>query len=373
MYQRSLINPADELLRKALAGERLTLEEGVQVFREADLLSLGGVADGLRKRRHSDNVVTFIVDRNINYTNICVSGCRFCAFYRRQGDPEAYLLSFEEIGRKIEETLDLGGTRILMQGGMHPDLKIDYYEEMLRFIKSRYEIEIDSFSPPEIDHIARLSELTIDETLRRLREAGLDGVPGGGAEILVDAVRKKASPNKIGSKRWLEVMAAAQRIGLTTSATMVFGLGESLEQRLTHMTRLREAQDRAERVARPEAHRPAPGFSAFIPWSFQPGNTEMGGESVTGVEYLRTLALARLLLDNFANLQASWVTQGAKMAQVALRFGANDFGNVMIEENVVRAAGVTFRISLEQIVSLIKDAGFKPAQRDARYRILRYF
>lgn len=363
--------PVNELLEKGLAGGRLTPDEGIRLFQQADLLALGKVADERRKALHPEKVVTFIVDRNVNYTNVCVSGCKFCAFYRERGHPEAYLLSFSQLAQKVEETLDLGGTRILMQGGMHPGLTIDYYEEMLRSIKSKYAIEIDAFSPPEIDHIARLSNLTTEETLRRLRLAGLDGLPGGGAEILDDAVRRRVSPNKIGWQRWLEVMAVAQKQGLVTSATMVFGLGETLEQRFAHLERLRTAQDAASRLLRFDQV-PA-GFSAFIPWSFQPQNTALGGETVTGEEYLRTLAVSRLLLDNFLNVQASWVTQGAKMAQVALRCGANDFGNVMIEENVVRAAGVAYRISIEEIVSLIKDAGFRPAQRDSRYRILSYF
>ncbi|MCL5957996.1 MAG: dehypoxanthine futalosine cyclase [Chloroflexi bacterium] len=371
MPRRSISPQANELLQKALAGNRLSADEGIQLFQNADLLFLGKVADERRKKAHPERVVTFIVDRNINYTNVCVSGCKFCAFYRELGHPEAYLLSFSDLAQKVEETLELGGTRILMQGGMHPELTINYYEEMLCSIKSKYAIEIDAFSPPEIDHISRLSHLTTEETLRRLRAAGLDGLPGGGAEILDDAVRRRVSPNKIGWQRWLEVMAVAQKQELVTSATMVFGLGETLKQRFAHLDRLRTAQDAAGAGFQPD--NVTTGFSAFIPWSFQPKNTALGGDTVTGDEYLRTLAVSRLLLDNFPNVQASWVTQGAKLAQVAVRFGANDFGNVMIEENVVRAAGVTYRISLQEIVALIKDAGFQPAQRDSRYRILRYF
>ncbi len=359
---------AHSALLKALGGERVGLPEAMVLYEQADLLSLGRVADSIRERRHPDGTVSFIVDRNINYSNVCVSQCRFCAFWRAESDADSYLLSFDEIGEKIRETLNLGGSRILMQGGLHPSLKLDYYEKMLRFIKENYAIEVDAFSPAEVDHIARLSGLNLPDTLRLLREAGLDGLPGGGAEILDDRVRERVSPNKIKWRRWIEVMREAQRQGLTTTATMVFGMGETVEERLLHLFRLREAQDEA------TSGEPAgPGFIAFIPWSFQPANTALGGDMASGVEYLRMVAVARIVLDNFPNLQASWVTQGPKLAQVALRFGANDFGDVMIEENVVRAAGVTFRISKEEIIATIRDAGFLPAQRNTRYEHLHYF
>lgn len=357
-----------DILLKALNGGRVELPEATALYEQADLLSLGSVADALRERCYPEGIVSFIVDRNINYSNVCVSQCRFCAFWRAESDPESYLLSFEQIGEKIEEALGLGGTRILMQGGLHPSLDLDYYERMLRFIKVNYAIEVDAFSPAEIDHIAKLSGLGVADTLRRLREAGLDGLPGGGAEILDDRVRERVSPNKIKWRRWMDVMREAQRQGLNTTATMVFGMGETVEERLLHLFRLREAQDGALSGGIGSA-----GFIAFIPWSFQPSNTALGGDQATGVEYLRMVALARIVLDNFPNIQASWVTQGPKLAQVALRFGANDFGNVMIEENVVRAAGVTFRISKEEIIEMIKDAGFRPAQRNTKYEHLSYF
>jgi cyclic dehypoxanthinyl futalosine synthase len=368
----SVLTPADtaahQLLDKVLSGGRLDPAEAKLVYEEAELLTLGRVADIMRQRRHPEGIVSFIVDRNINYSNICISQCKFCAFWRDENAPDSYLLSFAEIGEKIRETLELGGTRILMQGGLHPSLGIEYYEEMLRFIKSNYPIEVDAFSPAETDHIARLSGLDVPRVLQRLKAAGLDGLPGGGAEILEDRVREQVSPRKIGWKRWMSVMREAQRQGLATSATMVFGMNETVEDRVMHLIRLREAQDEALSESGASS-----GFIAFIPWSFQPANTVLGGETATGVEYLRMVATARLVLDNFDNIQASWVTQGSKLAQVALRFGANDYGDVMIEENVVRAAGVTFRISKEEMVKIIKDAGFRPAQRDTRYRRLSFF
>ncbi|HWR72348.1 MAG TPA: cyclic dehypoxanthinyl futalosine synthase, partial [Nitrospirota bacterium] len=328
-------------------------------LKHADLLTLGELANNARKRIHPERVVSFIVDRNINYTNICVNKCKFCAFYRNAGSPEAYLLSNEEIFRKIEETLAQGGTQILMQGGVHPDLGIEYFEDLFSSIKSRYTIQIHSLSPAEVSFIAQRAKISIKETLTRLRAAGLDSIPGGGAEILVDRVRKKVSPNKIRWRQWADVMKTAHGLGMLTTATMMFGSLETKKEIVEHLVRLREIQDETR------------GFSAFIPWTYQPGNTELGGKPATAVEYLKTLALSRIMLDNFDNVQASWVTQGAKIAQVALEFGANDFGSTMIEENVVAAAGITFRMTRQEIVDLIKDAGYIPAQRDTGYHILK--
>ena len=346
-------------MKQAASGGRLSPEEGLHLYRHADLLTLGELANTARKRRHPERMVTFIVDRNINYTNICVNRCKFCAFYRDAESPEAYVLTRDEIFRKIEETLAQGGTQVLMQGGVHPDLGLEYFEDLFSAIKSRFAIQIHSLSPAEISYLAKKSKCSIEDTLKKLRASGLDSIPGGGAEILVDRVREAVSPNKIRWRDWADVMKAAHRLGMPTTATMMFGSLETKEEIVQHLVRVREIQDETG------------GFTAFIPWTFQPGNTELGGRAATAVEYLKTLALSRIMLDNFDNIQASWVTQGAKIAQVALEFGANDFGSTMIEENVVAAAGITFRMTRQEIVNLIRDAGYLPAQRDTRYNILK--
>ncbi len=347
-----------KIATKVSKGKRVEPDEGLNLFRNAGLLTLGELANSVRKRLHPERLVTFIVDRNINYTNICVNRCKFCAFYRDADSPEAYILSKEEIFKKIKETLAQGGTQILMQGGVHPDLGIEYFEDLFSSIKSRFTIQIHSLSPAEISFLAQKGALSVLDTLKRLRASGLDSIPGGGAEILVDRVRKKVSPNKIRWRQWAEVMRTAQKIGMPTTATMMFGSLETDKEIIEHMVRLREVQDETG------------GFTAFIPWTYQPGNTELGGRSATAVEYLKVLALSRIMLDNFDNIQASWVTQGAKIAQVALEFGANDFGSTMIEENVVAAAGVSFRMTKQEILNVIRDAGYVPAQRDTRYKIL---
>lgn len=342
----------DQVLRE---GRRLSREEARRIYREADFHWLGYAAHTIRQRKHPENVVTYVVDRNINYSNICVCGCRFCAFFRPPGHPEGYVLQKEVLARKIEETLALGGTQILLQGGHHPDLPLSYYEDMLHFIKERYPVHIHAFSPPEIVFFARREGLDVATVIARLKNAGLNSIPGGGAEILVDVVRRKVSPNKCSAEEWLGVMEEAHRQGLRTTATMMFGHEESWEDRLAHLFALRELQDRTG------------GFTAFIPWTFQPGHTAIERRPETAVSYLRLLALSRLVLDNFDNIQASWVTMGPKVAQTALFFGANDFGSTMIEENVVAAAGVRFRLSLEEIHRLITDAGFVPKQRTMAY------
>lgn len=347
---------------------RITKSAALGLLKESDLLQLGEMADNTRKGMHREGIVTFVVDRNINYTNVCINKCRFCAFYRDADSPDAYRLTKEEIFKKIDETIALGGTQILLQGGLNPELDIDYYIDLLRSIKSRYEINIHGFSPPEIYYLADRRNLTVRETLKILKDAGLDSVPGGGAEILSDRVREILSPRKIKTSLWLKVMEAAHLIGMRTTATMMFGSVEKPEDIIEHMDHIRSLQDRTG------------GFTAFIPWSFQPGNTELVqssefkvSSSATAVEYLRILALSRIYLDNIKNIQASWVTQGLKIAQVALRFGANDFGSTMIEENVVASAGVSYSVSKNDIINAIKLSGFKPAQRNTYYNVIREY
>ncbi|MDD3654583.1 MAG: dehypoxanthine futalosine cyclase [Desulfotomaculaceae bacterium] len=355
------MNDHEFILNKAVQGGRLTYEEGVVLMASPDLLSLGRAADLVRRRVNPGDLVTFIVDRNINYTNVCSCCCRFCAFYRREDDPDAYIISKEDLFQKIEETLAADGTAVMIQGGLHPKLGLDYYLELISSIKERYHIHIHSFSPPEVAYMAQTSGLSLREVLLKLQEAGLDSLPGGGAEILVNRVRRIVSPNKLSWEQWMAVMAEAHQIGLKTTATMVFGHVETYAERVLHMIRVREQQDRTG------------GFTAFIPWSYQPGNTALGGDTATGVDYLKTLALARLMLDNIPNIQTSWVTQGARLAQVALAFGANDFGSAMLEENVVRAAGVNYRVPVTEIVHCIQASGFTAAQRNTGYRVLKKF
>jgi cyclic dehypoxanthinyl futalosine synthase len=344
------------------ADVRLTRREAVALLKGGDLLELGMLADAVRKRLHPEQIVTFVVDRNVNYTNICESKCRFCAFYRDNGAADAYLLAEEEIFAKIRELAEQGGTQLLMQGGLHPALGIEWFEQLFREIKKLFpEIQNHSLSPAEITQIARVSHLTILETLLRLKEAGLDSIPGGGAEILVDRVRQEISPNKIGWEGWAKVMKDAASLGMPTTATMMFGSRETPEEIIEHIFRVRELQEEGG------------SFTAFIPWTYQPGNTELGGTTASGVEYLKVLALARIILDNIPNIQASWVTQGAKLAQVALFFGANDLGGTMLEENVVAAAGCCFRISQSEMIDMIHGAGFRAAQRSTLYRIIEEF
>ncbi len=340
-----------DISEKVLSGQRISAAEALDLLIHADLHRLGFLAQAMRDRLHPEPVVTYIIDRNINYTDICISGCKFCAFYKAPGDEEGYVLSLSELGQKIEETIHQGGTQILLQGGLHPDL-LSFYEEMLRFIKKNFRIHAHGFSPPEIQHFAKISGLSVQEVLVRLIAAGLDSIPGGGAEILVDRVREIASPRKCPTDQWLSVMAEAHRLGLRTTATMMFGHIETMEERIEHLTRIRELQDETN------------GFTAFIPWPFQPRNTALSNlPETSAIAYLRMLALSRIVLDNVANFQASWVTQGPKVAQLSLFFGANDFGSTMIEENVVAATGVTFRLSEQEIRRLIEGAGFTPWQR----------
>src|SRR3990167_9111637 len=314
---------SNKILDKVLNGERLSAEDGERLFESNDIISLGRAAQEISKRKHPDGIVTYIVDRNINYTNICLSKCLFCAFYREKDSPDSYILPKEELSKKIDETIKLGGVQILIQGGLNADLGIDFYEELLQFIKS-LNIHIHGFSPPEIVHISKKSRLSIKDVIRRLKNAGLGSIPGGGAEILVDKIRKKISPNKCTAQEWLNVMESAHNLGLRTTATMMYGHIESYRDRIEHLTKIRELQDKTK------------GFTAFIPWSFQSKNTKLQTLNSFGVDYLKTLSISRLMLDNFDNIQASWVTQGAKVAQLSLLFGANDMGSTMIEENVVK-------------------------------------
>jgi cyclic dehypoxanthinyl futalosine synthase len=355
------------VLDKALEGERISDEDAVVLLRSRDLVAVGRAANEIRNRHSDPDQVTFIVDRNLNYTNVCVTDCDFCAFYRRPGDRrEGYLLPKPVIYKKIEETLAIGGTGLLMQGGHHPDLGIEYYEDLFRSIKARYPIHLHALSPPEVQHVSRRSKLTIPETLSRLRDAGLDSLPGGGAEILVDRVRRIIAPKKTRTAEWLDVMRQAHRLGMSTTATMMYGHVETLEERVEHMRRIRELQD--------ETH----GFRAFISWTFQrDGNRldELVPEETrpTSVDYLLTQAVSRIYLDNVPHIQSSWVTQGMKVGQVALGFGADDMGSVMIEENVVSAAGTTHRTTTDELVHLIRSFGKVPVQRDTLYRQVKVF
>ncbi len=338
----------------------MTPAEAVNLFHSDDLIGIGMAADALRRKLHPEGVVTYIIDRNINYTNFCTEYCSFCAFYRPMGHAEGYVHGIDVILEKIQETLDLGGTGVLMQGGLHPDLKIEWYEEMLGAIKRRFpQIWLHCFSSPEIQNIAEVSGLDLETTIARLRDAGLDSIPGGGAEILHDDVRRRISRLKCTTQEWIDVHLAAHKLGMRTTATMMFGCGETIEQRVEHLEVVRRIQAETG------------GFTAFIPWSFQRENTSLGRvvkEEATGVEYLKTLAISRLYLDDVLNVQSSWVTQGLKTCQVGLRFGGNDVGSIMIEENVVSAAGARHHASEEELRRIIRDAGFIPKQRDTLYR-----
>lgn len=347
-----------DILTRALNNTPLDIQDGVELLECDDLDLLGAAANEMRKNSAGD-LVTFVVDRNINYTNVCSSKCKFCAFYRERDAEDAYVLTIEEIISKVDEAVRLGATQILIQGGLNPDLPIEYYEDMLKCVKNRFKVQMHAFSPPEIVQISKSYGAGIKETISRLCEAGLDSIPGGGAEILDDRVREYISPNKIGWEKWKEVMLAAHSLGVPTTATMVFGHAETLEERVRHIIRIRDMQEKYH------------GFTAFIPWSFQSENTRLSGSS-TGIDYLKMVAVSRILLkDHFRNIQASWVTQGLSVAQVALNFGANDLGGTMIEENVVRAAGVAFHSkSIDEFVHVAKKLGRPVAKRDTLYNIL---
>ena len=349
----------EQLAEKVREGGRLDRAEALELYLSAPTPLLGRLADEVRVRKHPGDIVTYIIDRNVNYTNVCVARCSFCAFYRPVGSSEGYVLGFEEIFRKIDETIALGGGQLLLQGGHNPDLPLEWYEDLFKAVKQKYTaFRLHALSPPEVIHLSRMSRLPVPQVIDRLITAGLDSIPGGGAEILVDRVRKLLNCyGKATADEWLDVMRHAHRAGLRTTATMMYGTVETVEERLEHLLRLRDLQDEMG------------GFTAFIAWSYQPDHTELGGAEATGVEYLRTLATARLVLDNFDNLQASWVTQGGKVGQLSLAFGANDMGSVMIEENVVRAAGAAYCMDEIEIVRNIENAGFIAKRRNMHYEL----
>lgn len=349
-----------DIMERAVAGERLSFDEGLQLLECRDLAALGAAANAVTSRLHPETYRTYNIDRNINYTNICTAVCDFCAFYRGPKSPEGYVLPIEEILDKVKETVEIGGDQILLQGGLHHEFKLEWYEEMLRSVKSEYpQVNIHGFSPPEIYHFTKISKLSLEEVLTRLRDAGLGSLPGGGAEILVDRVRKAITRGKVMTDDWLNVNRVWHQLGGRSTATMMFGHVETLAERIEHLERLRQLQDETS------------GFTAYICWTFQPENTDMADTPTVGsFDYLRTNAVSRLYLDNFANIQSSWVTQGLKIGQMALLNGANDMGSLMIEENVVAEAGTVHLLSLSDIRDAIAELGFEPRQRNVFYELL---
>ena len=349
----------DMIQGKVLDGARISAEEAVRLYRGLTLPELGSLADAVREQKHPERRVTYIIDRNINYTNVCDVYCTFCAFMREERDDDSYVLTPEQVGAKIQELVAIGGVQILMQGGHHPKLGLDYYLNLLQYIRRHFpQVNIHGFSPPEFNHFAGVFRMPVEEVVRRFKEAGLGSIPGGGGEILVDRVRQRIAPLKCTSDEWLRVMEVAHGLGLNSSATMMFGHVETIEDRVEHLQRLRDLQDRTH------------GFTAFICWTFQNENTRLKVPSVGAHEYLRTQALSRIFLDNFTNVQSSWVTQGPQIGQVALKFGANDFGSVMMEENVVSQAGATFRINEKTMRRLIGELGYEPHRRNNWYQLL---
>src|SRR3989338_5012825 len=348
----------ENILDKSFNNERLSSDECMKLFSTKELTNLGIAADAVCRQKHPEDYRTYIIDRNINYTNICTSGCKFCAFYKEVEHSDGYIISKNSLFRKIEETLALGGRQILMQGGLHPSLKLDFYADLLESVKSKYDVHIHAFSPPEIAHFSKLNGISVREVIQILREFGLDSIPGGGAEILSDRCRNILSPNKCTAQEWLDVMREAHKLGMRTTATMMFGHIETIEERVEHLDKIRKLQDETA------------GFTAFIAWTFQPKNTRLDTALIGSFDYLKTIAISRLYLDNFKNIQASWVTQGAKIAQLSLKFGANDMGSTMIEENVVRATGVSYQMDKEEIELLINDLRYEAKQRDLYYQIL---
>jgi cyclic dehypoxanthinyl futalosine synthase len=361
ILERELVTHIDDITDKVYAGERLTWEDGRRLLHYHNLPELGMLADHVRRRLNPDSVVTYVVGRNVNYTNVCWVRCKFCAFYRIPGHNEGYLLSREQIFEKVQQMVDVGGIEILMQGGLNPKLKIDWYEDLLRSLKEKfgtYGIILHAFSPAELIYIARISKISQEEMFHRLRAAGLDSVPGGGAEILTDKVREAISPYKDTAEEWLDCMRVAHKCGIRTTVTMMYGSVDTWEDRLEHLMKTRDLQDETG------------GFTAFIPWSFQPDGTELEGERASAFDYLRMVAVSRLMLDNIPHMQASWVTQGPKVAQVALGYGLDDFGSTMMEENVVSSAGCAFTMPIEEMERLIRDAGYEPMRRTTQYERL---
>ena len=360
----------DRILDKALAGERLNLEDGLALYDSDEIEKMGAAANQIMLKFHPEPITTFVIGRNVNYTNICDTYCRFCAFYRAPGSKEGYVLPNETIFQKIQETIDVGGTEILMQGGTNPNLPFSYYTDLLREIKKRFPgITMHSFSPAEIWKMKEVSDgLSLEEVIRQLHEAGLDSLPGGGAEILDDRTRRKISRLKGSWTDWMEVMKTAHKIGMNTTATMVIGFGEQMEERVLHLLRVRDAQDECIRNGYPSA-----GFLAFISWTFQPDNTNLKAEKLGPEDYLKNVAITRLMIDNIPNFQSSWVTMGPEVGKLSLHYGCNDFGSTMIEENVVSAAGTTHKVNISSTLDIIRQAGKIPAQRNTRYEILRVF
>jgi cyclic dehypoxanthinyl futalosine synthase len=353
------VSPKVERLAESLLdGARLDFQDAICLFQDCSLLELARLADRVRQKKHPDRIVTYIVSRNINYTNVCWVRCRFCSFYRPPGSDEGYVLPKEEIFRKIREMVDAGGIEILIQGGLNPKLRLEYFEDLFRSIKSAFKIHIHGLSTTEIIYIAHLARLPVKETIARLRAAGLDTLPGAGGEVLADEVRREISPNKDTTDEWLGVMRDAHSLGMRTTATMMYGSVDRIDHRVEHLLRVRELQDETR------------GFTAFIPWNYQPTGTELGGTKTTGYEYLKMLAISRLVLDNIDSIQVSWVTQGAQIAQVALGYGANDFGSTMFEENVVRSAGTSFCMNEEEVRRQIRDAGYEPRRRNTYYQLV---
>lgn len=351
---------SQRIIDKAVAGERISFEEGCELMKCRDLTALGCAADQISRRLHPESYRTYNIDRNINYTNVCTAVCDFCAFYRTPKSEEGYVLSREELLTKVAETVELGGNQILLQGGLHPQFKLDWYEEMLADIKAKFPmVNVHGFSPPEIHHFTKVNKLPLETVLQRLKAAGMGSLPGGGAEILVDRVRKEITRGKVLTDDWLNVMRVWHQLGGNSSATMMFGHVETLEERVEHLERLRSLQD--------ETH----GFKAYICWTFQPDHTDMSHIPPAGsFEYLRTQAISRLYLDNIPNIQSSWVTQGLKIGQLALLYGANDMGSLMIEENVVAEAGTVHFLTLDQIRAAISELGYTPRQRDVFYNLV---
>lgn len=359
------------ILDKALAGERLTSEDATALLESRDFVRIGLAADEIRQRKNPGDVVTYIIDRNINYTNVCNVVCTFCAFYRRPGKPDTYVHSIDEICDRIDETIALGGTGVLMQGGLHPDFNIEWYEDLLSTLHAKYPtFQLHCFSPPEIHNISLISKLDYETILRRLKAAGLNSMPGGGGEILDDEVRARVS-TKCNTQQWLDVMRAVHKVGLISTGTMMFGIGDKIEHRVRHLQRIRDVQD--ESLAHKAVDPNYGEFTAFIPWTFQRENTALGRkitEEPTGIDYLQMLAVSRLFLDNIQHIQASWLTQGLKLGQTALRFGADDMGSIMIEENVVSAAGAENEANERDLRYQIREAGYVPQQRDILYNYI---
>jgi cyclic dehypoxanthinyl futalosine synthase len=359
LHPRKAVASIADIADKVYAGDRITPADALRLLHHPNLVELAELADHVRQVKHPDRIVTYVIGRNVNYTNVCWVRCGFCNFYRVPGHDQGYVLSRDQIFAKIQEMVDVDGVELLMQGGLNPKLKIEWYEDLFRAIRARWpQVILHALSPAEIIYIKNISKLSMAETLTRLKDAGLHSVPGGGAEILVDRVREHIAKYKDTADAWLDCMRVAHQVGLKSSATMMYGSVETLEERVEHLQKLRELQDETG------------GFRAFIAWNYQPDGTDLGGTRASAFDYMRTIAVSRVFLDNFDNIQASWVTQGPKIGQLSLRYGVNDFGSTMMEENVVSAAGCVFTVPIEEMERLISDAGYEPRRRNTRYELL---